>query len=141
MQFFKNAIVFLTACLFVSVPLMAHMGEDHEHIVNVADSKLGKILTDSKGMTLYVFTADKDGKSTCYDQCAKAWPPFLVTSQQPHFNTNIEGKFGLMARKDNKQQVTYNNMPLYYYQKDKKPGDVTGQGVDGAWFVVQPKSK
>ena len=73
--------------------------------------------------------------SNCYDQCAIIWPPFLVESQS---NVPQDGKFGVIKRRDNTFQVTYNNKPLYYYAKDKKPGDTYGQNVDGEWFVVNP---
>lgn len=109
--------------------------------INVAnDPKLGKFLTDDEGMTLYMFTSDKNkNESTCYDQCAAAWPPLLISSGKPTLAPGIAGTLDATKRSDDSLQVTYNGMPLYYYVKDKKPGDVYGQNVDNKWFVVQPK--
>lgn len=101
---------------------------------------LGKILTDSKGMTLYMFTPDKKDKSVCYDQCAKEWPPLLISNGFPRLDTEIPGQIGFIVRQDNTKQVTYNGMPLYYYVKDKKVGDVTGQNVERKWFVINPEA-
>lgn len=106
----------------------------------IAHPKLGKILTDGKGMTLYIFTPDKQSLSTCYEECAFTWPPLLISSGTPTLATGVVGTLDTTIRKDNSTQVTYNGMPLYYYVKDKKPGDVNGQNIDNKWFVVKPES-
>lgn len=90
-------------------------------------------------MTLYMFTPDKNNTSTCYDQCAVAWPP-LLTSSKPILASGVAGTLNTTTRRDNTSQVTYNGMPLYYYIKDKKPGDAFGQNVDNEWFVINPTS-
>lgn len=117
------------------------MAQDSATItVKVAsDPKLGRILTDGKGMTLYMFTPDKNNTSACYDQCAVTWPPLLVSSGTPSLAQGVPGTLGTIKRRDNTTQVTFNGMPLYYFVKDKKPGDVYGQNVDNKWFVVNPK--
>jgi predicted lipoprotein with Yx(FWY)xxD motif len=102
--------------------------------------KLGKILTDSKGMTLYMFTPDKSDASTCYGQCAVTWPPLLISSGKPFLAPGIDGTLDTKNRKDNTSQVTYNGMPLYYYVKDKNPGDAYGQDIENKWFVINPDS-
>ncbi len=100
--------------------------------------KLGSFLVDGKGMTLYLFTKDSPNTSVCYDKCAVAWPP-LLTSGTPVAGNGVDAsKFGTTTRKDGTTQVTYNGWPLYYYFKDKAPGDVTGQNVGTVWFVVSP---
>jgi len=96
----------------------------------------GVILTDAAGMTLYQFTNDEDGESTCYDDCADAWPP-LTVEESPSIPDGLPGEFSTTARDDGSTQVTYNGMPLYYFAKDEEPGDTMGQGVD-AWFIVNP---
>lgn len=108
-------------------------------MVNVGkNDKLGSILTDDKGMTLYLFTNDTPNTSTCYDKCATFWPP-LLTSGNAVAGAGVDAsKFGTTTRKDGSTQVTYNNWPLYYFAKDKQPGDVTGQGVTNNWYVVSP---
>jgi predicted lipoprotein with Yx(FWY)xxD motif len=105
------------------------------------DPKLGKILTDSKGKTLYMFTPDKNksNTSTCYGECAATWPPLLISSGKPVLAPGIIGTLDTTNRSDHTVQVTYNGMPLYYYAKDKKAGDTYGQNIENKWFVINPK--
>lgn len=108
-------------------------------MVNVGKSDtLGSFLTDDKGMTLYLYTKDTPNTSTCYDKCATAWPPLLTTGS-PVAGTGVDAsKFGTTTRTDGTTQATYNGWPLYYFAKDKQPGDTTGQNVGSVWFVVSP---
>jgi predicted lipoprotein with Yx(FWY)xxD motif len=102
------------------------------------NDKLGSFLVDDKGMTLYLFTKDTPNTSNCYDKCATAWPPLLTTGA-PAGGTGVDAsKFGTTKRNDGTSQVTYNGWPLYYYAKDKAPGDVVGQDVGDVWFVISP---
>jgi predicted lipoprotein with Yx(FWY)xxD motif len=107
--------------------------------VNVRDDggDLGTILTDARGMTLYLFTKDEPNVSNCYDQCATNWPP-LVTDGSPTGPDVVAGGLGTTERTDGSMQVTYNGQPLYYWINDHKPGDTTGQNVGGVWFIVNP---
>lgn len=110
-----------------------------EATVQIAtNATLGNILVDHAGMTLYTFNNDKPGESTCYDTCAKNWPPLVVTAgEKPVLGQGISGgKLGVIERKDGTYQVTYNDMPLYHYAPDTKPGDTMGQGVGNVWYVV-----
>jgi predicted lipoprotein with Yx(FWY)xxD motif len=104
------------------------------------DPKLGQYLADPKGMTLYTFAKDTNGQSACTGQCAAIWPPLIVASggQLSVTGGGDSSKFGTITRADGTTQVTYNNQPLYYYAKDKNPGDTTGQGVGSVWFVAKP---
>jgi predicted lipoprotein with Yx(FWY)xxD motif len=112
--------------------------------VNVVRKQdFGLFLVDDKGMTLYLFTKDDKNTSNCYDQCAAAWPP-LLTNGAPVAGAGQgldASLLGTTTRNDGKTQVTYNGAPLYYFVKDKQPGDLTGQGVGGVWFVVSPRGK
>ena len=104
-------------------------------------AELGPFLTDSAGMTLYLFAKDTvPGESACYDQCAENWPPLLATDAAPSLPVGIQGTLGVISRTDGTMQVTYNDMPLYYYAKDTKAGDTTGQGVGDNWWIVPPAS-
>lgn len=101
------------------------------------DPKLGSILAGPAGMTLYMFTKDTAGVSNCYDQCATNWPPLTVKSADEIVpGVNLVGKFGTAARKDGSLQVTYNDMPLYYWKDDKAIGDASGENVGEVWFTV-----
>ena len=99
---------------------------------------LGSFLVDSKGMTLYLFTKDTPNTSNCYGGCATYWPP-LLTSGAPVAGTGVTASMlGTTKRTDGTTQVTYNGWPLYYYASDKAAGDVTGENVQGVWFVITP---
>jgi predicted lipoprotein with Yx(FWY)xxD motif len=91
-----------------------------------------EILTDAKGMTLYIWDKDAVGVSNCYDQCAVNWPPLLVKA-----DTAVEGDWTLVDRKDSDMKiVAYKGWPLYLWIKDTKPGDTTGDGVGGTWHTA-----
>ena len=102
--------------------------------VHVSETELGFILVDPDGLTLYVFTNDGEGESTCYDACAEAWPP--VPADTPIDSGVDAAMFGSVERTDGLQQLTVNGQPLYLYAPDETPGDVMGQGLNGVWFVV-----
>jgi predicted lipoprotein with Yx(FWY)xxD motif len=103
------------------------------------DANLGDILVDGKGMTLYLFTKDQANVSNCYDQCAANWPPLQVAAgKDASAGQGVTGKLGAIDRTDGSRQVTYNGLPLYYYIKDTKAGDTTGQNVGQVWFIVHP---
>ncbi len=105
------------------------------------NDSLGSLLIDDKGMTLYLFTKDTPNTSNCYDKCATAWPP-LLTSGDPVAGEGVDASLlGTTARTDGTTQVTYNGWPLYYYEKDKAPGDVVGQNVGDVWFVLAPSGE
>ena len=105
------------------------------------NAKLGQILVDDKGMTLYLFVKDTGTSSTCYDQCAKFWPPVLTTGTPQAGTGANQSLLGTTTRSDGKVEVTYAGHPLYYFLSDKAPGDITGQGVNGfgdLWWVLTP---
>jgi predicted lipoprotein with Yx(FWY)xxD motif len=113
-----------------------------EAVVNVAtDPKLGKILVDGKGMTLYMFKKDVPDQSNCTGNCLKAWPPLLSQAATKAGDGVDASLLGTASMPDGTMIVTYNHMPLYYFAKDTKPGDVNGQGVNSVWFVVSPDGK
>lgn len=98
---------------------------------------LGTILVDGKKMTVYVYDKDtpNSGKSSCSGPCAAAWPEVTTTSKSPKVK-GVTGKVATIKGMDGKNQITINGWPLYTYAKDSKPGDTTGQGVGGVWWVV-----
>jgi predicted lipoprotein with Yx(FWY)xxD motif len=112
-----------------SGPAMVNLGKNDQ---------LGSFLVDDKGMTLYLYTKDSPGTSTCYDKCATAWPPLLTSGNAAAGNGVDASKFGTTTRTDGSTQVTYNGWPLYYFAKDKQAGDTTGQGVGSVWYLISP---
>ena len=107
--------------------------------VKLADSKLGKILVDSKGDTLYLFQADTGTASTCYSACAAVWPP-LTTSSEPIAGPGVAAaKLGMTKRSDGTSEVTFNGHPLYTFAGDSSRGQTTGEGNKGfgaEWDVL-----
>jgi len=105
----------------------------------LADSRYGKILFDGSGRTLYLFTADGGAVPRCYNACATAWPPFVLT-HPPTAGPGLEqSKVATATRTDGAIQVTYNGHPLYYYAGDHAPGEIKCQAVvefGGGWYVV-----
>jgi predicted lipoprotein with Yx(FWY)xxD motif len=99
------------------------------------NEKLGKILTDGKGMTLYYFSKDVLGKSNCFGGCVTAWPLYNPASFTAPTGT-IAADFTSVDRGDGTSQLAYKGWPLYYYFQDKNPGDTLGENVGEVWFVI-----
>jgi predicted lipoprotein with Yx(FWY)xxD motif len=111
--------------------------------VSLADSKLGKILVDAQGKTLYIFTPDgTSGKSVCTDKCLASWPA-LTSDATPTLGTGLDaGDFASITRADTgAKQVTFYGMPLYYFAGDKAAGDTNGQGLNSKWYVIGADGK
>ena len=109
--------------------------------VKVAHSRLGRILVDSRGRSLYQLSSDPTRKSTCFGACAKNWPP-LRASTKPTVGTGLRAsRVGSIRRTDGKPQVTYRGHPLYRFVGDTKAGQTNGQGIvafGGRWTVRKP---
>jgi predicted lipoprotein with Yx(FWY)xxD motif len=106
----------------------------------LGNSKLGQILVDSQGRSLYLFEADTGGTSTCTSAgCVAEWPP-LTASGTPQVGAGLAAnQLGTTTRADGHQQVTYRGHPLYYFAGDTQPGVTGGQGLNdngGLWYVV-----
>jgi predicted lipoprotein with Yx(FWY)xxD motif len=96
--------------------------------------KLGMVMTDPKGMTLYTFANDTTGVSNCgAGKCLTNWPPYTAQSQTGTLPANIS----VIKRSDGTLQYAWKGMPLYYFTKDKDSGDAYGNGVGGVWSVVK----
>ncbi len=94
---------------------------------------IGPVLADADGMTLYRHADDENGVPICYGRCATSWPPFLAPAA-----ARPTGRFTLAPRKEGTIQWVYDGHPLYRWEKDKRPGDATGDKVGDVWFVVRP---
>ena len=101
-------------------------------IGTASSASLGTFLTGANGKTLYTHAGDGSNTSTCTGACATAWPPLTVAAGgQPTAGAGVTGKLGTLTRADGTMQVTSAGLPLYYWQGDAKPGDTTGDGVNG----------
>jgi predicted lipoprotein with Yx(FWY)xxD motif len=110
--------------------------------IDVGGTRLGQVLVDGKGRTLYLFAADSGGKSACNSSaCVQYWPPVLTTGAPQAGQGVTSSLLSTTTRQDGTIEVTYAGHPLYYFISDKKAGDVTGQGINGfgaPWYVVSP---
>ena len=109
----------------------------------LGDSEFGSMLFDDDKQAIYVFERDSKGKTVCYDECAKAWPP-VFTEGEPKAGKGVkQSLLGTVQRRDSRLQVTYAGRPLYYYAHEK-PGEVRCHDVNlngGLWWVVGPDGK
>jgi predicted lipoprotein with Yx(FWY)xxD motif len=97
------------------------------------ETPLGPVLVDANGMTLYIYDADLPDRPACYSLCALMWPPAEAsTDAQP------KGDFTIVNRDGGSRQWQYKHKPLYGYRLDSKPGEVSGDGVDGVWHAAKP---
>lgn len=94
----------------------------------------GGVLTGATGMTLYTFDRDAagSGKSVCNGPCVANWPPLMASE-----TAKASGAYTVIARDDGRKQWAFKGKPLYYWTKDQKPGDKTGDGVGSVWHVAK----
>ena len=102
--------------------------------VKEVESAKGKVLAGENGMTLYTYKDDHGGMSTCYDKCAKNWPPLMVKKD----DEAPKDKWSHVTRDDGSMQWAYDGKPLYTFVKDKKAGETTGDGMKDVWHVAKP---
>jgi predicted lipoprotein with Yx(FWY)xxD motif len=104
--------------------------------ISTGDTDVGTVLVDGEGMTLYGFTDDPNGTSTCNDDCAEKWPP-VPGDERPGPGLDA-AVFSTTQRDDGTSQLVAGTRPLYTYSEDTAPGDINGQGRGDVWFVVAP---
>ena len=93
------------------------------------------MLVGPNQMTLYTFDRDAagSGKSVCNGGCATNWPPLMAPP-----GAQAIGDWSVVTRDDGAKQWAYKGWPLYYWAKDSRPGDASGDGVGGAWRLARP---
>ncbi|HZY18609.1 MAG TPA: hypothetical protein VFE82_09010 [Ramlibacter sp.] len=120
----------LTATLALSLGACAAMsGSDQP--AKASDG----VLVGSNGMSLYTFDRDVagSGKSVCNGPCATNWPPLMAQA-----GASASGDWSVVARDDGSRQWAYKGKPVYYWAKDAKPGDRTGDGFNNVWHLARP---
>ncbi|MGJ8570682.1 MAG: COG4315 family predicted lipoprotein [Hoeflea sp.] len=101
--------------------------------VKTVDTAKGAVLAGENGMTLYTFKKDTDGASNCNDACATNWPPLAAGA-----DAKADGDYTMIERADGSRQWAKGGKALYFWIKDAKMGDTTGDGVKGVWDVARP---
>ena len=134
----KARLTVFAALMAAGVLAAAASASTSTSTISLRTTAVGKVLVAANGRTLYLFTADKGKKSTCYGQCEGYWPPLFADS--PTAGAGLKASMlGTTKRKDGKLQVTYGGHPLYFFAEDKKAGQIKGQGFvhfGGSWWVV-----
>lgn len=143
-----TAVVVAAAVLLVALPRSRHRDVERHRAsaterpaLRVARTRLGPILVNAEGRTLYLFVKDAHQRSTCYDGCARVWPPALASGPLRAGRGVQAAKLTTTTRRDNRRQLVYNGHPLYAMSGDTHPGDTVGEGFLGTWFVVSPAGR
>jgi predicted lipoprotein with Yx(FWY)xxD motif len=96
-------------------------------------AKVGQVVVDAKGFTLYRFTAEAQGRPVCTGSCVDTWPPATVNS-----DAGLPDHVATVKRADSAGlQLTYDGHPLYRYSGDQSTADANGDGIGGQWYAVK----
>jgi predicted lipoprotein with Yx(FWY)xxD motif len=102
-------------------------------VASADKAKVGRVVVDAEGRTLYRFTAEAQGRPVCTGACVKTWPPATVTK-----GSGLPDHVATVDRPDGGGlQLTYDGHPLYRYAGDHSTGDANGDGVGGQWYAVK----
>jgi len=125
---FKSSTLFMTSVTFALLTACASVLAQP---VKASDG----VLVGPNGMTLYTFDKDAagSGKSACNGPCATNWPPLMAAPGEA-----ASGDFSIITRDDGGKQWAVKGKPVYYWAKDSKPGDKTGDGFNGVWHAAKP---
>jgi predicted lipoprotein with Yx(FWY)xxD motif len=104
--------------------------------VRVARTKLGRILVNGRGRTLYLYMKDRGTRSACSRRCAQVWPPATVSGAPTAGPGVAAAKLTTARGAGNRRQLVYNGHPLYTLTADVRPGQINGEGFLGTWYVV-----
>jgi len=114
-------------------------------VATAKNRKLGRILASAHGYTLYMFTRDSHGVSTCSGTCARRWVPLLAGRVAARSGSGLNPRLlGTSTRSNGDRQATYNHHPLYRFSGDTSAGKIAGEGADqfgGHWYAVNVTGK
>jgi predicted lipoprotein with Yx(FWY)xxD motif len=111
--------------------------------IQVGESQFGTMLFGPRDQAIYVFERDRKGKTVCYGECARAWPPVFANGMPRAAKGVRKSLLGTVRRRDGRRQVTYAGKPLYYYAHEG-PGEVRCHNVNlngGFWWVLAPDGR
>jgi len=135
---------FTAVAVIAGAPSTAAGADSASATLTVRGSDYGQILFDGRARALYAFTRDSRGRSACSGACAAAWPPYLARGALRPAAGVRASLLGSIRRGDGTRQVTYAGHPLYYYVRDRRPGEVRCQnvfGFGGLWLVVRASGR
>lgn len=109
--------------------------------VRVAQTRLGRILVNAQGRTLYLYMKDRGTKSACSRRCSHVWPPATVSGAPIAGPGVAAAKLTTTRTADHGRQLVYNGHPLYTLTADVRPGQINGEGFLGTWYVISAAGK
>jgi predicted lipoprotein with Yx(FWY)xxD motif len=143
-----HTVIILTLALvlgvigFLAAGSVARSASGKTGSVSLRTTKLGPVLVNTKGHTLYMFAKERNGKSSCSGSCAKFWPPSLLRGKATAGSGVKASLIGTTKRSNGSMQLTYNKHPLYTFALDKKSGQTNGEGMlafGARWYAVSGK--
>jgi predicted lipoprotein with Yx(FWY)xxD motif len=137
----RNYLALAGLAAFAALAVPASAAAPGQASVVVHASSYGPALFDGRGFALYAFTHDPHDQSTCAGECAKKWPPYIVSSRPIAGDGANDTLLGTIRLSDGRLQATYGGRPLYYFVGDTKPGEELCQNVSafgGLWLIVAP---
>jgi predicted lipoprotein with Yx(FWY)xxD motif len=138
MKKFKFTLIFVFPLLLTGCD--GELAAVVEGVEITNNTTFGKLITDNNGRSLYFFSNDIVGSSSCEGNCATTWKPFYVKDAIIGEGLN-EAEFGIITRADGTKQNTYWGWPLYYFSGDSGEGDTNGDNVSNVWYVAKPDYK
>ena len=127
---------------FLAAGSVARSASGKTGSVSLRTTKLGPVLVNTKGHTLYMFAKDRNGKSSCSGGCSKFWPPSLKSGKATAGSGVKASLIGTTKRSNGSMQLTYNKHPLYTFALDKKSGQTNGEDTlafGARWYAVSGK--
>ena len=109
--------------------------------VSVRSSPYGKILVNSSGLTLYMYTHDTRHVSVCTEACARVWPPAIAAGTPTAAGGVSRAKLTTIKRSDHRTQLAYDGHPLYTFSEDTRKRQAGGEDFLGAWFMLSPAGR
>ena len=132
------AVLLLTRSSTPAAPRAAAPRAAAAPSVRVVRTKLGPILVNGQGRTLYLYVKDRGTKSACSRRCAQVWPPATASGEPTAGPGVAAAKLTTTRAAGDRRQLVYNGHPLYTLTADVRPGQINGEGFLGTWFVVSP---
>ena len=125
----------LLSASILAAALLAGCGSMSSKAPDTPTRTADGVLIGPTGMTLYTFDRDTAGagKSVCNGPCATNWPPLMADDA-----AKASGDWSVVTRDDGKKQWAFKGKPLYFWAKDMKPGEKTGDGFNGVWHTATP---
>lgn len=113
-------------------------------VATASKRPFGTFLVDADGRSLYILEGTRGtAGGRCSGECLRVWPP-LHASGPLYAGGGIDPAMLSTVRAHGAPHATYAGWPLYYYHRDRAPGDTTGQDVHdqwGAWHLLSPSGE